>query len=132
MTDTSVRPRKDTYLYDMDAVDEAIINAIVHNDWSITEPLISLFEDRLEIISHGGLPFGQTKEQFIQGVSVPRNTALMHVFHDLEITEHTGHGVPKILEVYGEEVFQITDNYINVVIPYNEAVVMNHGNIKFG
>ena len=44
--------------------------------------------------------------------------------------------MPKIPEIYGEKVFQITDNYINVVIAYNEAVVMNHGNIngniKFG
>ena len=54
----------------------------------------------------------------------------MRVFHDLEITEHTGHGIPKILETYGEEVFQITDNYINVVIPYNQEVVKNHGNIN--
>jgi len=130
MTDTTTRPRKDMYLYNMDAVDEALINAIVHNDWSITEPLVSLFEDRLEIISHGGLPYNQTKEQFFQGISIPRNEALMRIFQDLDITEHTGHGIPNILAAYGEGVFQITEHYINVVIPFNKDVLANHCNIN--
>ncbi len=126
MTNTRVRPRKDIYLYNMDSVNEALINALVHNDWNITEPLISFFEDRLEIISHGGLPFKQTKEQFFRGISIPRNTALMRVFQDLEIAEHTGHGVPTIIDYYGEKVFDINNNYINVVIPFNQEVINNH------
>ena len=65
--------------YDIDAVDEALINALVHNDWSISEPLVSMFNDRLEIISYGGLPYKQTKEQFLKGVSIPRNLSLIHI-----------------------------------------------------
>ena len=130
MTDTTTRPRVDKYLYDIDAVNEAVINAIVHNDWSITEPIVCMFEDRLEILSHGGLPAGQTKEQFIKGISVPRNSALMRIFQDLEITEHTEHGIPKILSSYGENAFEVTDNYINVVIPFDSDVAKNHGNIN--
>lgn len=38
ISDTTVRPRKDTYLFDFDCVNEAILNALVHNDWTITEP----------------------------------------------------------------------------------------------
>lgn len=44
---------KDTYLFDFDCVNEAILNALVHNDWTITEPQISMFNDRLDILSHG-------------------------------------------------------------------------------
>lgn len=89
-----------------------------------------MFEDRLEVLSHGGLPYGQTKEQFIKGISVPRNTALMRIFQDLEITEHTGHGIPKIISAYGEKAFEVNDNYINVIIPFDIDVVQNHGNIN--
>ncbi|MBQ3922721.1 MAG: putative DNA binding domain-containing protein, partial [Spirochaetales bacterium] len=58
ISDTTVRPRKDTYLFDYDCVNEAVMNALVHNDWTITEPQISMFSNRIEILSHGGLPHG--------------------------------------------------------------------------
>ena len=94
-----------------------MINALVHNDWNINEPLISMYDDRLEILSHGGLPFKQTKEKFLRGISVPRNRGLMRVFQDLEISESIGHGILKILETYVEGVFEFSDSFINVVIP---------------
>lgn len=127
MTDTTVRPRKDTYLYDFDAVNEVLVNALIHNDWNITEPLVCFFEDRLEIISHGGLPGNETKEKFFKGISNPRNAALMRVFHDLDIAEHNGHGIPTVLKAYGESVFDIQEDYVNVVIPFNKDVLDNHG-----
>lgn len=43
ISNTTVRPRIDTYLFDYDSVNEAIVNAIVHNDWSIAEPQVSFF-----------------------------------------------------------------------------------------
>lgn len=123
VTDTTVRPRKDIYLFNFDAVNEAVVNALVHNDWSITEPLVSFFSDRIEILSHGGLPHNQTKEQFFKGISRPRNEKLMRIFLDMGIVEHTGHGVPVIVSEYGEGAFEITDSYINVIIPFNKAVL---------
>ena len=69
ISDTTVRPRKDTYLFDYDCVNEAVSNALVHNDWTITEPQISMFDNRLEILSHGGLPSGMTKKQFFEGIT---------------------------------------------------------------
>lgn len=123
LTDTTSRPRKDIYLYDIDAVNEAIVNALVHNDWSITEPLVSFFSDRIEILSHGGLPHNQTKEQFYEGISKPRNEKLMRIFLDMGIVEHTGHGVPKIIAKYGREVFDINDSYIKVTIPFNKDIL---------
>ena len=122
ISDTTVRPRVDTYLFDYDSVNEAIINAIVHNDWLVSEPQISFFSDRLEILSHGGLPQGLTREEFYRGISKPRNFKLMKIFSDLDIVEHTGHGIPTIIARYGKEAFEISDNYIIVTIPFDKLV----------
>lgn len=122
VTDTTVRPRIDEYLYDIDCVNEALVNAIVHNDWTISEPLVSFYEDRVEITSHGGIPGEITEKDFFNGVSHPRNSVLMRIFLKLGIVEHTGHGIPKIIEKYGKEAFDIHDTYINVIIPFNKKV----------
>jgi len=128
-TDTTVRPRVDEYLYDIDCVNEILVNAIVHNDWTISEPLVSFFDDRLEITSHGGIPKEISREEFYNGVSHPRNSVLMRIFLKLGIVEHTGHGIPTIIEKYGKDVFDIHDSYINVVIPFNQSVMASivHG-----
>ncbi len=123
LSDTSVRPRKDTFLFHYDSVNEAIVNAIVHNDWSIAEPQVSFFSDRIEILSHGGLPYNLKLKDFFLGISKPRNAKLMKIFSDLDIVDHTGHGIPIIIENYGKGVFEISDNYIIVSIPFNEKVV---------
>lgn len=122
ITDTTVRPRVDEYLYDMDSVNEALVNAIVHNDWTISEPLVSFYENRIEITSHGGIPREISQKDFFNGVSHPRNSVLMRIFLKLGIVEHTGHGIPKIIEKYGKEAFDIHDTYINVIIPFNKKV----------
>ena len=126
-TITYPRLRRDISLYDIDAVNEALVNAIIHNDYRITEPQVSFFDDRLEIISHGGLPFGLSKEQFFDGISKPRNEKLTDIFVRLGIVEHTGHGVPTIISKYGKEAFEILDNYIRITIPFNTEVLENHG-----
>ena len=125
ISDTTIRPREDIYLFDFDAVNEAVLNALVHNDWTMTEPQISMFEDRLEILSHGGLPMGMTKSHFFEGISKPRNTTLMRIFLSVGLTEHTGHGIPTIISKYGKDVFEITDNYIRCTIPFEKRVLNN-------
>ena len=122
VTDTTVRPRVDEYLFDIDCVNETLVNAIVHNDWTISEPLVSFYDDRLEITSHGGIPREIFQKDFFNGVSHPRNSVLMRIFLKLGIVEHTGHGIPKIIEKYGKEAFDIHDTYINVIIPFNKKV----------
>ena len=123
ISDTTVRPRKDTYLFDYDCVNEAILNALVHNDWLVTEPQISMYNDRLEILSHGGLPNGLTKKQFFEGISKPRNATLMRIFLTMGLTEHTEHGIPTIVEKYGKKVFEIESNYIRCIIPFEKEVM---------
>lgn len=122
VTDTTVRPRVDEYLFDIDCVNEALVNAIVHNDWTISEPLVSFYDDRLEITSHGGIPREISQKDFFNGVSHPRNSVLMRIFLKLGIVEHNWHGIPKIIEKYGKEAFDIHDTYINVIIPFNKKV----------
>ena len=123
ISNTTIRPRIDTYLFDYDSVNEAIVNAIVHNDWSIAEPQVSFFKDRIEILSHGGLPHTLSLEDFYRGISKPRNIRLMKIFSDLDIVDHTGHGVPIIIEKYGRGAFEISDNHIIVTIPFDLEVM---------
>lgn len=123
VSDTTVRPRVDRYLFDFDCANEALINALVHNDWNLSQPLVSFFDDRIEIFSHGGLPKGQTKELFFKGISRPRNDMLMRIFLNMNLTEHTGHGVPTILSKYGEKAFDIGESYISVTIPFDSNVL---------
>lgn len=115
--------RIDKRLLDMHSLKEVFINAIAHNDWTRVEPAIYIFEDRIEIISYGGLPYGETKEMFFKGISTPRNKALMRILNDLDYSEQTGHGIPDVIDVYGKEVFDINDNYINVILPFDKDVL---------
>jgi len=101
------------------AMREAVVNAIVRNDYSNgAVPKFEFFSDRLEITSAGGLPFGVTEDEFFSGYSTPRNKELMRVFRDLEIVEQLGSGVPRIVEKYGRKAFEIRANFIRVVFPY--------------
>jgi len=132
ISDTTVRPRKDIFLFNYDCVNEAVLNALVHNDWTITEPQISMFEDRIEILSHGGLPSGMTKKQFFDGISKPRNATLMRIFLNMGLTEHTGHGIPTIIERYSTGVFEIENNYIRCTIPFEKEVTDQINNRNVG
>ena len=119
-TDESKRvvERPETPLFDNKAFREAIINAVLHNLWiSGNEPMISVFSDRIEILSRGTLPPAQTMEGFFLGESVPVNEKLSEIFLQLHISEKSGRGVPKIIETYGREAFTFRENSIVVTIP---------------
>ena len=102
-TDESERvvERQEIPLFDNKAFREAIINAVLHNLWvSGNEPMISVFSDRIEILSRGTLPPAQTMEGFFLGESIPVNEKLSEIFLQLHISEKSGRGVPKIIETY--------------------------------
>ncbi len=112
--------RKEVPLFDNRAFREAIINAVLHNFWvSGNEPMISVFSNRIEVLSRGTLPPSQTKEGFFLGESVPVNEKLSEIFLQLHISEKSGRGVPKIVETYGREAFTFRENSIVVTIPFN-------------
>ena len=107
-------------MYDYTAVREAVINAIVHNDWS-TEypPKFEFFSDRLEISSFGGIQSEFTEEEFLLGYSAPKNPELMRVFRDLELVEHLGTGIRRILKRYDKSIYHFYPHFIRVSIKYN-------------
>ena len=105
------------------AVREAIINAVVHNDYSYgATPKLEFFSDRVEVTSMGGLPYGVTEDDFFSGCSVPRNKEIMRVFRDLEIVEHLGSGVPRILKACGRNAFEIRDSFVRIVFRYAQPI----------
>ncbi|MGN0906147.1 MAG: ATP-binding protein [Bullifex sp.] len=77
-----------------------------------------MFDDRMEIISTGGLPFGYIKEEFYSGISHPVNIGLFRIMGQLNIIEQTGHGNIVIIDRYGKDAFRIEDNCIVVTIPF--------------
>ncbi len=120
-TDESERvvERKEIPLFDNKAFREAIINAVLHNKWtSGNEPMISVFSNRIEILSRGTLAPAQTMEGFYMGESVPVNEKLSEIFLQLHISEKSGRGVPKITEMYGRDAFLFRENSIVVTIPF--------------
>ncbi|NLC92646.1 MAG: winged helix-turn-helix transcriptional regulator, partial [Treponema sp.] len=123
--------RKEVSLFENDAFREAIVNAFVHNKWaSGNEPMISVFSDRIEILSRGELASEQTIAGFFAGISVPVNRKLSEIFLQLHISEKTGRGVPKITGRYGKKAFTFNENSIVVKIPFNWINVMADKNKK--
>ncbi len=120
--DMSSSLRKESKLFDFPCFREAWLNACLHNRWSRqTPPAVYMFEDRIEIISVGGLPDGLTLEEFYEGKSKPVNLELQQIMAQLDYIEQTGHGVPLIVSRYGREVFDITENFVTVTIPLNKG-----------
>ncbi len=115
--------RQEREMIDSIAMRETIINAVAHNDYSYgATPKIEFFIDRAEVTSMGGLPYGVTEKDFFDGYSVPRNKELMRVLRDLEIVEHLGSGVPRILKAYGQQAFEIRESYLRVICPYAQPI----------
>lgn len=114
--------RKEVPLFDNKAFREAIINAVLHNKWTTgNEPMISVFSDRIEILSRGTLAPAQTMEGFFLGESIPVNEKLSEIFLQLHISEKSGRGVPKIIEMYGKDAFSFRENSIVVTIPFQRV-----------
>ena len=116
---------------------EALINSIVHNDFSREiPPVFEIFSDRIEFTSYGGLIPGQSKEDFFSCSSMPRNRELMRIFKDLGLVEQLGSGMSRILQSYDRDIFEISDHFIKVIFPFslsandNVAIGDNNGDIN--
>ncbi len=107
--------------FDFSSIKEAWLNACVHTKWSEEiPPAVYIYDDRIEIVSNGGLPSALTKEDFFAGISKPVNKKLLKIFSDLDYIDQTGHRIPLIVSKYGEEAFYITEHTIIVTIPLNK------------
>ncbi len=113
--------RKEQEKIDSKALKEAVINAIVHNDYSYgNSPIVELYSDRVEITSAGGLPQELSQEEFLEGVTAPRNKELIRVFKDVELIENIGSGVLRILDAYDKSCFIFMDHFLRVSFKYRE------------
>lgn len=113
--------RKEQEKIDSKALKEAVINAIVHNDYSYgNSPIIELYSDRVEITSAGGLPQELSQEEFLEGVTAPRNKELIRVFKDVDLIENIGSGVLRILDAYDKSCFKFMDHFLRVSFKYKE------------
>ena len=82
--------------------------------------MITVFSDRIEILSRGRLAPKQTMDGFYLGESVPVNRKLSDIFLQLHISERSGRGVPQITKVYGRDAFEFRENSIVVTIPFDK------------
>jgi ATP-dependent DNA helicase RecG len=89
--------REERFDYPEEAIREAIVNALVHRDYllSNTDVELSIYENRLEVISPGRLTNGITPERMIAGCRAARNQLLKDVMRDYGYLEHMGMGVPR-------------------------------------
>ena len=89
--------REEVTAYPREAVREAIVNALVHRDYllSSTDIEITIYEDRMEIVSPGRLPNGITPARMLTGCRAARNQLIKDVMRDYRYLEHSGMGVPR-------------------------------------
>ena len=133
----AVEMYKDYYQYEMvegferklietipeEAFREALANAIIHRVWDINSHVrVSMFDDRVEIVSVGGLPNSVTVESYLNGdLSVLRNPILANIFHRLNLIEKFGTGIRRIKEAYANSqikpAFEVTENIIKATLP---------------
>ncbi len=105
---------------------EAIANALIHRVWDMDSQIkVLMFDDRIEIISPGGLPPGITEDEYLSGkLSVLRNRNLANVFYRLGFVEIFGTGITRIKQLYEEGLkqpdFEVSENTIKIVLPVFE------------
>ena len=108
--------------YPAEALREALLNAITHRDYSFSgSTLISIFDDRIEFVTIGGLVRGLSFNDIMLGVSALRNQKLANVFYRLHLIEAYGTGILKINESYADcdvkPQFEVTDNAFKITLP---------------
>lgn len=114
--------RVDKRDYHTQAIREAVLNAIIHREYGLGGyTLVSMFDDRMEIVSLGGLVRGVEMSDIMMGVSYLRNKRLAEIFYRLRLIEAYGTGIDKIKECYGKQlkqpVFESSPNAFRVILP---------------
>jgi len=114
--------REDRRDYPEEALREALLNALVHRDYAFSSStLISIFEDRIEFVSVGGLLKGISLDDIMLGLSAPRNINLANVFYRLHLIEAYGTGIQKIFRSYAKSAripeLQTSGNAFKITMP---------------
>jgi ATP-dependent DNA helicase RecG len=116
------------WLYPLDAVREALINALAHRDWTrFVDIEVGIYSDRMEVISPGALQNSMTVEKMVLGQRSPRNPIIMEVLRDYGYVDSRGMGVrTKIIPLmkkfnHCEPVFELTDDYLKITLFRNAS-----------
>ena len=114
--------RTDKKDYPDEAIREALLNALVHRDYSFSGSIIINVNDKkMEFVSIGGLVPGLSTDDIKIGISQPRNKNLAEVFHRLRLIESYGTGIRRIYKTYedcGEKpIIEATSNAFKIVLP---------------
>ena len=112
--------------YPEEAIREALLNALVHRDYSFSGSIIINVNDAcMEFISIGGLLPGLSAEDIRSGISQPRNRKLAEIFHRLRLIESYGTGIRKIYALYKDcptqPRIEVTHNTFKLVLPNMNA-----------
>lgn len=112
--------------YPEEALREALLNALVHRDYSYSGSIIINVNDScMEFISIGGLLPGLSAEDIRSGISQPRNRKLAEIFHRLKLIESYGTGIRKIFALYKDcgvqPRIEVTPNTFKLVLPNMNA-----------
>lgn len=118
--------RIDTRDYPENALREALLNSLVHRDYSFrASTLVSVYADRIEFVSVGGLPSGIELDDIMLGLSVCRNPKLAAIFYRLQLIEAYGTGMPKIMRAYTESELkpkiEVSSNAFKITLPNRNA-----------
>lgn len=119
--------RVDMRDYPIEAIRETLLNALVHRDYSFSgSTLISIFDDRMEVVSLGGLVKGIVYDDIMLGASILRNKKLANLFYCLKLIEAYGTGMPKIISSYADysvkPKIEVSDNAFKITLPNTNAV----------
>lgn len=114
--------RIEKFDYPIEALREALLNAIIHRDYSFSGSIIvNINNKEIEFISIGGLLQGLTLEDIRAGISQPRNKKLSEIFHRLRLIESYGIGIRKIFSLYEHQHIkpriETTNNTFKIVLP---------------
>ena len=114
--------RIDSRAFPEEAIREALLNSLVHRDYSISgSTLIGIYSDRIEFVSFGGLLPGVELDDIMLGLSVCRNPQLANVFYRLKLIEAYGTGIKKIMRAYESSerkpLIQKSNNAFKIVLP---------------
>ena len=102
---------------------ETIANALIHRTWDVNSNIrISMYEDKIEVSSPGGLPSGISEKEYLNGqISQLRNPILANIFFRLKYLEMFGTGIRRINESYKnyavKPAFEIFENSIKITLP---------------
>lgn len=115
--------RQDSKSYPDEALREALLNSLVHRDYSFSaSSIVGIYADRMEFTSIGGLLPGIHKDDILLGISVCRNPKLANIFYRLELIEAYGTGLLKIQSAYSgnsaQPEFLTTTNAFKVILPH--------------